>query len=62
MVSIKNLKKSFGDSVILENVNLEVKKGEALVIIGGSGCGKSTLLRSINRLIEPDCGEILING
>ena len=62
MVSIKNLKKSFGDSVILENVDLEVKKGEALVIIGGSGCGKSTLLRSINRLIEPDCGEILING
>ena len=62
MVSIKNLKKSFGNSVILENIDLEIEKGEALVIIGGSGCGKSTLLRSINRLIEPDCGEILING
>ena len=62
MVSIKNLKKSFGNSVILENIDLEIEKGEALVIIGGSGCGKSTLLRCINRLIEPDCGEILING
>ena len=62
MISIKNLKKSFGKSVILENVNLEIKKGEAVVIIGGSGCGKSTLLRCINRLNEPDCGEIFING
>ena len=62
MVSIKNLKKSFGQSVILENIDLEIEKGEALVIIGGSGCGKSTLLRCINRLIEPDRGEILING
>lgn len=62
MVSIKNLKKSFGQSVILDNVNLEIGKGEALVIIGGSGCGKSTLLRCINRLNEPDSGEILIGG
>ena len=62
MIQIKNLKKSFGDSVILENVNLEIKKGEAVVIIGGSGCGKSTLLRCINRLNEPDCGEVLIDG
>lgn len=62
MISIRNLKKSFGDSVILENINLEIKKGDALVIIGGSGCGKSTLLRCINRLNEPDSGEILIDG
>ena len=62
MISIKNLKKSFEGSVILDNVNLEVNQGEVLVIIGGSGCGKSTLLRCVNRLIEPDCGEILING
>lgn len=62
MISIKNLKKSFGNSVILENINLEIEKGEAIVIIGGSGCGKSTLLRCINRLNEPDCGEILIDG
>ena len=62
MVSIKHLKKSFGKSVILDDINLEINKGEALVIIGGSGCGKSTLLRCINRLNEPDSGEILING
>ena len=62
MISIRNLKKSFGSSVILENVNLEVEKGEAVVIIGGSGCGKSTLLRCINRLNIPDCGEVLIDG
>ena len=62
MISIRNLKKSFGASVILENVNLEIEQGEALVIIGGSGCGKSTLLRCVNRLIEPDSGEILISG
>ena len=62
MISIRNLKKSFGKSVILENINLEIEKGEAVVIIGGSGCGKSTLLRCINRLNEPDCGEVLIDG
>ena len=62
MIRIRNLKKSFGTSVILENVNLEIEKGEAVVIIGGSGCGKSTLLRCINRLNIPDHGEVLIDG
>lgn len=56
------MKKCFDDSVILENINLDVKKGEAVVIIGGSGCGKSTLLRCINKLIVPDEGEIYIEG
>ncbi len=58
MIRIENLKKQFGDSVILEHVDLEIKKGESVVIIGGSGCGKSTLLRCINRLIEPTEGSI----
>lgn len=62
MISIKNLTKSFGDNVIFKDVNLEIDKGEAIVIIGGSGCGKSTLLRCINKLTVPDCGEILIDG
>ena len=62
MIKISNLCKSFEAGTILQNVNLEVKKGESVVIIGGSGCGKSTLLRCVDRLIEPDSGEILFEG
>lgn len=62
MITIRNLTKRFEGNTILKNVNLEVKKGDSVVIIGGSGCGKSTLLRCINRLIVPDEGEILIDG
>lgn len=58
MIKIKNLKKNFGDLEVLRGVDLEVKKGEVLVIIGPSGSGKSTLLRCINRLEEPTDGEI----
>ena len=61
MIKVRNLKKSFNGNVIFENVNFDVNKGDSLVIIGGSGCGKSTLLRCVNRLIEPDCGEIFFN-
>ena len=53
LLTIEHLKKSFGDSVILDDVNLTVKQGEVIVIIGPSGCGKSTLLRCINAL-EPE--------
>lgn len=52
LLTIEHLKKSFGDNVILDDVNLTVKQGEVIVIIGPSGCGKSTLLRCINAL-EP---------
>jgi len=62
MIKIEHLKKQFGDSVILNDVNLEIKKGESVVIVGGSGCGKSTLLRCINRLNEPTSGDILFEG
>jgi ABC-type polar amino acid transport system ATPase subunit len=62
MISIRNLKKSYSQMVVLDNVNLDIPKGSCTVIIGGSGCGKSTLLRSINRLEIPDCGQILIDG
>lgn len=62
MISIKNLKKSYGQTLILDGVNLEIPKGSTTVIIGGSGCGKSTLLRCINRLETPDSGQILIDG
>ena len=62
MISIRNLKKSFGDLVIFDNVNLDIEKGEAVVIIGGSGCGKSTLLRCINKLTVADSGQVIIDG
>ena len=62
MISIRNLTKCFDGITILEHVDLEIEKGDSVVIIGGSGCGKSTLLRCINRLIVPEEGEILIDG
>jgi polar amino acid transport system ATP-binding protein len=62
MVEIKDLRKNFGDLEVLKGVNLQVKKGEVVVIIGPSGSGKSTILRCINRLEEPSGGTILIDG
>ena len=62
MIKIENLKKSFDNNVIFQNVNFEINKGDSVVIIGGSGCGKSSLLRCIDRLIEPDSGAIYFNG
>lgn len=62
MIELKNVTKSFDGRVILENINLTIPKGERTVIIGGSGCGKSTLLRLIIGLLEPDSGQILIDG
>lgn len=60
-VSIRDLHKSFGDNRVLRGLNLEVEKGETLVILGGSGSGKSVLLKHIVGLLEPDSGDILIN-
>ncbi len=62
MLEVKNLKKSFGEHTILQNINFTVNDGDSVVIIGGSGCGKSTLLRCLNHLIVPEEGEILFNG
>ena len=50
ILEIKDLKKSFGDTPILQGLSLKVQKGEVVVILGPSGCGKSTLLRCINGL------------
>jgi phosphonate transport system ATP-binding protein len=61
ILQVKDLRKSFGaSSYVLRGVDLEVRQGEFLGVIGLSGAGKSTLLRCINRLIEPTSGEILI--
>jgi polar amino acid transport system ATP-binding protein len=58
IVRIQNLKKSFGSLEVLKDVDLEIAKGEVVVILGPSGSGKSTLLRCINRLEEPTGGHI----
>lgn len=62
MIEIRNLNKYFGDLHVLKDVNLSVKEGEKLVLIGPSGSGKSTLIRSINWLEEPTSGEVYIDG
>ncbi len=62
LLEIKNLKKSFGDNVVLKDISLHVDKGEVLSIIGPSGSGKSTLLRCITGLDHEDSGEIDFDG
>lgn len=62
MLEIKDLKKAYGSHQVLKGINLTVNAGETVVIMGPSGCGKSTLIRCINRLTEPDCGEIIYKG
>ena len=59
---IRNLTKKFGEKPVLRGVSFNVERGETKVIIGPSGAGKSTLLRCINRLVEPNSGEIIFNG
>ena len=61
-IQINDLYKTFGDHDVLKGINLEVKKGEVVSIIGSSGSGKSTILRCINLLEEPSSGDILIDG
>ena len=62
LFEIKNLKKSFGDNVVLKDISLNVEKGKVLSIIGPSGSGKSTLLRCITNLDQQDSGEINFDG
>lgn len=62
ILEIKGLKKSFGDREILKDINVEVKEGQVISIIGSSGSGKSTFLRCINLLETPSDGEILYRG
>lgn len=61
-VAVKNLHKSFGSKKVLAGINLSVKSGESLVIIGPSGTGKSVLIKIILGLITPDKGKIFIDG
>ena len=61
ILHIKNLSKCYGDTKVLKNINISVKKGEVVVIIDPSGCGKSTLLRCLNGLEEIQEGEVLLD-
>src|SRR5260370_16278025 len=62
MISLRNLRVSYGDREILHGISFDVLRGETLVILGGSGSGKSTLLRTLAGLEQPSAGEIWIKG
>jgi phospholipid/cholesterol/gamma-HCH transport system ATP-binding protein len=62
LIELKGVSKSFGDNIVLDNVDLTIYQGEALGIIGPSGTGKSTILRIIAGLTAPDAGEIYVQG
>lgn len=61
-VEIKHLSKSFDDLIVLDDISLKINEGENVVIFGRSGSGKSVLLKCIVRLLEPDSGDILVEG
>lgn len=62
MIRVSNLKKSFGKTFVLKGIDVTIKKGEVVVVIGPSGSGKSTFLRCLNQLEKPTSGEIYFNG
>ena len=61
MIYLKNITKTFSDKVILNKINLNIKKSDCVAVIGQSGVGKSVLLKHINGLLKPDKGEVLID-
>ena len=62
ILNVKGLKKAFGHNHVLNGVDVEVHKGEVIVVLGPSGCGKSTFLRCLNCLEDPTGGEIIFDG
>lgn len=63
-IEFQNVNKRFKDATtnVLSNINLKIKDGEFITILGSSGCGKTTMMKMINRLVEPDSGEIMLFG
>ncbi|NJO72948.1 MAG: ABC transporter ATP-binding protein [Leptolyngbyaceae cyanobacterium RM1_406_9] len=62
LIELKGVSKSFGNNVVLDQVDLTIYRGEALAVIGPSGTGKSTILRIIAGLLAPDSGEVFVQG
>lgn len=62
MIEVINLKKQFGDNVVLNGINVTVNKGDIVCVIGPSGSGKSTFLRCLNCMEDPSGGQIIFNG
>lgn len=62
MITLQDLTKTYDETVAVQDLSLEVRDGELLVLLGTSGCGKTTTLKMINRLVEPTAGTVLIDG
>jgi len=62
IIRVEDVTIAYGDVVVLENINFEVRQGEIFIILGGSGCGKSTLLKNMISLHAPAKGKVLIDG
>ena len=62
VVSLEGVRKAFGDLVVLDGLDLEVRQGESMVVIGGSGSGKSVMLKHVIALLRPDAGRIRVDG
>ena len=62
MIEVKNITKNFGKLKVLDNLNLQLNKGECIALIGPNGCGKTTLIKSILGMVLPSDGDIFFNG
>ncbi|MBT5457411.1 MAG: ATP-binding cassette domain-containing protein, partial [Rhodospirillaceae bacterium] len=62
LLRLSGIKKSFGDNHVLQGIDLDVRKGDSIALIGTSGCGKSLLFKCILGLVPPDAGSIALNG
>ncbi len=62
ILTLKDLKKSFGETEVLKGINIEIAQGEFITLLGASGCGKTTTLRIIAGLEEPDSGQVMLKG
>ena len=62
MIELKGVRKRFGEQVVLDGVDFDVREGETVALLGASGTGKSVLLKHLNGLIRPDAGQVLVDG